>query len=80
WVGLDYVRERLNDRVALVSGTGLAIQPDFISVHYTPESLTTMGRRAGEMVFNQIPWQQSVFSLGGTRLSVGGQKLRVHSH
>ncbi len=80
WVGLDYARARLNDRVALVSGIGLAIQPDFIPVHYTPESLTTMGRRAGEMVFNQIPWQQSTFSVGGTRLSVGGQKLRVHSH
>jgi len=79
WVGLDYVRARLNDRIALVSGYGLAIQPDFIDVHYTPASLTTMGRTAGEMVIDQIPWQQSVFSVGGTRLSVGGQKLRVHS-
>ena len=79
WVGLDYVQARFNDRIALVSGYGLAIQPDFIDVHYTPASLTTMGRTAGEMVIDQIPWQQSVFSVGGTRLSVGGQKLRVHS-
>lgn len=78
WVGLEYVLRRFNDRIALVSGAGLDIQPDFIDVHYTPASGTEMGRRAGEMVIAQIPRQRSTVSIGGTRVSVGGKKLLVH--
>ena len=79
WNGIDLVRSRFNDRISYVNSVNAQYLDEVFDVHYTPATLTNMGRLAGEMVFEQIPWQQSVFSVGGTRLSIGGQKLRVHA-
>jgi lysophospholipase L1-like esterase len=78
WQGLAYMLSRFNDRIAMVSSVGRTYDPLW-PVHYSPESYTDMGREAGELVVAQIPRQRAVFSVGGSRLSVGGQKLRVHS-
>lgn len=78
WYGLDYVRTRFNDRITLISSVGASYLDEFLDVHFTPASLTAMGRKAGEQVLAQIPKQRSTVSIGGTRVSIGGKKLLVH--
>lgn len=79
WYGLDYVQARFSDRITLISGLGMAIQPDFIPVHYTPASLTDMGERGGEAVIARIPWRQSAINIDGYRIAIGDSVLAVHN-
>jgi hypothetical protein len=78
WQGLAYVLARLNDRIAMVSSIGRTYDPP-LPIHYSPQSYADMGRKAAELVLEQIPRQRSTVSVGGVRLSVGGEKLRVNS-
>jgi hypothetical protein len=78
WPGWDGPLRRFNDRIAGTNSTGLAID-DAFPVHFAPASYTALGQQAGEKIVAQVPTQRSVFSVSGNRLSVGGQKLRVHS-
>ena len=80
WKGLDFMQTRFNDRVGRANSIGLVIiEGDPIPVHFTAESNTELGRRAGELLLAYIPKQQAVFTVGGVRLSLGGEKLRVNS-
>ena len=79
WFGIDYILARLNDRIAMINSIGMTYDT-FFPVHYLPPSYTSMGLRTGELLLADIPVQQSVFSVGGTRLSIGGQKIRVNSN
>lgn len=78
WYGLDYVMSRTNDRIWLTNSLGATFKDEVIPVHYTPASLTAMGAAAGAAVISQIPKQQSTLSIGGTRVSIGGTKIRAH--
>lgn len=78
WKGLDFMQARFNDRVGRANSIGLVINPDDpIPVHFVPASNTELGRRAGDLLLADLPKQQSTFSIGGVRLSLGGEKLRV---
>jgi len=78
WEGINYVLARFNDRIGMINSIGMTYEPIF-PVHYLPPSYTSMGLRTGELLLADIPKQQAVFSVGGARLSVGGEKLRVNS-
>lgn len=78
WKGLDFMQARFNDRVGRANSIGLVINPDDpLPVHFVPASNTELGRRAGDLLLADLPKQQSTFSIGGVRLSLGGEKLRV---
>lgn len=77
WMGVEYVRKRLNDRIAVTNSTGYELEPIF-PVHYLPPYYSDAGRQTGEKVVAQIPKQRSTISIGGTRISVGGKKVLVH--
>lgn len=80
WDGVQLVRSRFRDRIGYADSVGATfLDEGFFTVHYTPASMTAMGENGGNQMFEQLPWQRSVFSVGGNRLSVGGDKLRVHS-
>lgn len=76
WQGLAYVLSRFNDRIAMVSSVGCTYDP-FLDVHYSPQSYANMGRKAAELVIAQIPRQRSTVSVGGSRVSINGSRLRV---
>lgn len=78
WDGQELLLRRFNDRIARVSSVGAQYLDELFNVHFTPSSLTAMGRKAGEMVLAHIPKQRSTISIGGTRISVGGKKILVH--
>jgi hypothetical protein len=78
WRGLDLVRARLNDRVDMNSSVGLGYSATY-PVHHSESAYTDLGIQAAALAVAQIPTQRAVFSIGGSRLSLGGQKLRVHS-
>lgn len=77
WLGLEYVRTRFADRIAMTNSTGYEIDPIF-PVHPLPPYNTDGGRQAGEKILAHIPKQRSTISIGGTRISVGGKKVLVH--
>jgi hypothetical protein len=80
WDGVQLVRTRFNDRIEYINSVGATFLDEGIfTVHYDPPTLTDMGERGGNMAFAQVPWQQSTISAGGSRISTGGQKIRVHS-
>lgn len=78
WQGLQYAISRTNDRISLISGRGMSFDPAW-NAHYTPASYTLMGADAGTQVFNQIPNQEAVLSVGGIRVSYGGVTLRLNA-
>lgn len=78
WRGLEYVRTRFNDRIALINSTGASFETA-LPIHYTPQSYTDLGREAGGRVIEQIPKQASTLSIGGVPLAIGSSRLRVHS-
>lgn len=78
WMGVEYIRARLPDRINRTNSTGYELDPSF-PVHYLPPYYTNAGQQAGDMLFAQVPKQQALFTIGGVRLSLGGEKLRVNS-
>lgn len=78
WEGINYVLARFNDRISMINSIGMTYESIF-PVHYLPPSYTSMGLRTGELLLADIPKQQAVFTVGGVRLSLGGEKLRVNS-
>ena len=78
WQGIEYVRARFNDRITLINSVDATYDPAF-PIHYSPESYTQFGNEASVQIVDQIPTQRAVFSVGGSRLSVGGSKLRVNA-
>lgn len=79
WQGLAHVMAQLNDRVRMVTSIGRNYDYPF-PIHYDTPSYAAMGRDANKMALDQIPMQQSVLSIGGTRLSIGGSSLKTYSN
>ena len=76
WKGLEFAISRTNDRIGLISSVGQNLDPAW-PIHFVPQSYVNMGTDAAKRIFNQIPTQQSVVSVGGQVVSIGGQPLRT---
>jgi len=76
WQGVELVRARFNDRINRTNATGYEFAD---GIHYLPPYYTNAAEQAGDMFIAQVPKQKATFTIGGVRLSLGGEKLRVNS-
>ena len=80
WLGHDFFLNRLNDKNGRASSVGLEIiEGDPIPVHFTAADNTRLGKRAGDLLVSGLSDNRSVLSIGGTRISLGGLRIKAHS-
>jgi len=77
WGGYQYAMNRKRD--CITSVTTRFAELDYLFLHPLPPYQTAIGIAAGEKLIEGIPVTQATISLGGTRLSLGGLKLRAHA-
>lgn len=78
WLGLEYIMNRWNDRIGIISSVDRDIADDGLGVHYTPPSYTAIGLEAGEMLLDGLPPARAIVTLGDLRVLLGGFRLKAH--